>query len=295
MIQDIRLAISFIGHRKRVKLRSLLGPGSTDYLLDLWLRTAIERPDGVLRGMDDLDIAIMAGWTGDPLKFREDLQLAGFLDETPYPGVYALHDWEEHQAWVVAAPDRAARSRHAQNVRWERYRNGAKNDGARQDSNPPVAEKMPEAGPKNGETVLGECGKNTDRIPVGIRKQESGNTPLLSPSSSSTLKGIKTPPVSSSEDTAPKGAESERTGRFVRPSVQDVAAYCLERANGIDPQAFLDHYTANGWRVGKNPMRDWRAAVRQWERNQFRETKPSGKPISVAEKLLAESKGGAAT
>jgi hypothetical protein len=60
-----------------------------------------------------------------------------------------------------------------------------------------------------------------------------------------------------------------------RPSIDDVAAYCRERGNTVDPQSWMDHYTANGWKVGRNPMKDWKAAVRQWERNDLR--KPSGK------------------
>lgn len=56
--------------------------------------------------------------------------------------------------------------------------------------------------------------------------------------------------------------------RFKTPSVDDVAAYCKERKNQVDAQRFFDYYTANGWRVGKNPMKDWRAAVRTWERNE---------------------------
>jgi hypothetical protein len=46
-----------------------------------------------------------------------------------------------------------------------------------------------------------------------------------------------------------------------------VATYCQQRKNSVDPQQWLDHYTANGWKVGRNPMRDWKAAVRTWERN----------------------------
>lgn len=53
--------------------------------------------------------------------------------------------------------------------------------------------------------------------------------------------------------------------RFRPPTVQEVAAYCRERANAVDPRAFVDHYTAKGWRIGKTPMRDWRASVRTWE------------------------------
>lgn len=53
--------------------------------------------------------------------------------------------------------------------------------------------------------------------------------------------------------------------RFSPPTLDQVRAYCLERQNGIDPQSFVDYYTANGWKVGRNPMKDWQAAVRQWE------------------------------
>lgn len=56
--------------------------------------------------------------------------------------------------------------------------------------------------------------------------------------------------------------------RFVAPTVEEVSAYCRERRNGVDPQRFMDYYTANGWRVGKNKMQDWRAAVRTWEQRE---------------------------
>lgn len=50
------------------------------------------------------------------------------------------------------------------------------------------------------------------------------------------------------------------------PTLEDVKAYCQERGNRVDPERFIDYYTANGWKVGKNPMKDWKAAVRTWER-----------------------------
>lgn len=53
-----------------------------------------------------------------------------------------------------------------------------------------------------------------------------------------------------------------------RPTVEQVSAYCKERGNAVDPQQWFDHYEANGWKVGRNPMRDWKAAVRTWEKNQ---------------------------
>ena len=55
--------------------------------------------------------------------------------------------------------------------------------------------------------------------------------------------------------------------RFIPPTVDEVTDYCNERQNGVDPERFVDYYTANGWRVGKNSMKDWKAAVRTWERS----------------------------
>ena len=53
--------------------------------------------------------------------------------------------------------------------------------------------------------------------------------------------------------------------RFSPPSLEEVKAYCKERKNSVDAQRFIDYYTSNGWKVGKNPMKDWKAAVRNWE------------------------------
>jgi len=55
--------------------------------------------------------------------------------------------------------------------------------------------------------------------------------------------------------------------RFVKPTLEEVKAYCKERKNNVDAERFYSYYESNGWRVGKNPMKDWRASVRTWERN----------------------------
>ena len=53
--------------------------------------------------------------------------------------------------------------------------------------------------------------------------------------------------------------------RFTPPTVEEVRAYCLERKNGIDPQAFIDHYASANWMRGKTKISDWKACVRTWE------------------------------
>ena len=54
-----------------------------------------------------------------------------------------------------------------------------------------------------------------------------------------------------------------------KPSIDEIKSYCLERKNKVNPENFFNYYESNGWRVGKNPMKDWRAAVRTWEKNNF--------------------------
>lgn len=55
--------------------------------------------------------------------------------------------------------------------------------------------------------------------------------------------------------------------RFKAPSVEEVQAYCTERGNNIDAQHFIDYYSARGWMLGKNHIKDWKACIRTWERN----------------------------
>ena len=62
-----------------------------------------------------------------------------------------------------------------------------------------------------------------------------------------------------------KNINNKKT-RFEKPTVDEVKQYCLERNNNIDAEHFIDHYEANGWKVGKNSMKDWKATIRTWER-----------------------------
>lgn len=66
--------------------------------------------------------------------------------------------------------------------------------------------------------------------------------------------------------------------RFTPPSLEEVRAYCLERKNTVDPEKFIAHYTSNGWKVGRNPMKDWRAAIHStWEKGEtFGKPRASG-------------------
>ena len=65
-------------------------------------------------------------------------------------------------------------------------------------------------------------------------------------------------------------------GRFTPPTLQEVQVYCMNRHNNVDPEKFVDFYSAKGWMIGKNKMKDWKAAVRTWEKGE-REVKKDEK------------------
>lgn len=68
--------------------------------------------------------------------------------------------------------------------------------------------------------------------------------------------------------------KSKTASRFTPPTLDEVKAYCSERGNNVDAQRFIDYYTANGWKVGRNSMKDWKAAVRTWERSNDNKAAP---------------------
>lgn len=103
-------------------------------------------------------------------------------------------------------------------------------------------------------------------------------------------------PVIQSNTKSLSVSESEKTHRFVPPTVEEVAAYCSERNNGINAEAFVDFYTAKGWKVGKDSMKDWKASVRTWEQrrkdelpkivtNDYRKHNPT-QPKQMTKELL---------
>lgn len=63
--------------------------------------------------------------------------------------------------------------------------------------------------------------------------------------------------------------------RFVKPTIEEIIDYCNERNNDVDADKFYDYYSSNGWKVGKNAMKDWKASVRTWEKNTTQQQKVS--------------------
>lgn len=71
-----------------------------------------------------------------------------------------------------------------------------------------------------------------------------------------------------------KNNKEGKSRAFTAPSIEDISQYCRERNNGVDPQTFYDFYESKGWFVGKNKMKDWKAAVRTWEKREKERPQP---------------------
>ena len=124
---------------------------------------------------------------------------------------------------------------------------------------------------------------------ASICKQMNTNAPVIQSESESI----------SEKETRSNERVKKSAARFTPPTVEEVAEYCRERGNGVDAEHFCSFYASKGWKAGKNPMQDWKAAVRTWEKNGFegKREKPSKAPQSFTvdeffEKALQKAYGG---
>lgn len=79
----------------------------------------------------------------------------------------------------------------------------------------------------------------------------------------------------------------KKNNRFIKPSVKEIADYCNNNNYDIDAERFYDYYESKGWKVGKAPMKDWKAAVRMWSRNNKQESKMPDFTLQRKEKKLS--------
>jgi len=137
---------------------------------------------------------------------------------------------------------------------WRRYRNGQAGGAPKGNRN---AAKQPKE--NNQETTDKQPTNNQAGTDPEPDKQANVNV---------NVKGKENGKVKEKEDKGETQSVTPVRVRFTAPEVSEVEDYCRERANGIDAHEFVDYYTANGWKQkGGNPIKDWKAAVRTWERN----------------------------
>lgn len=160
-------------------------------------------------------------------------------------------------------------------------RNGAKGGRPKTQNNPDKTQIKPRQNPDKTQNAITRAPasdvQSTDNLTLVeekknyvLYKEEPPSTPPEPPAetpSEPTDFALVAEPVQ------PATKQPAAKAKFKKPDVFEVAAYCRERQNGVDAQAFVDFYESKGWMIGKNPMKDWKAAVRTWERQ--RNTPPS--------------------
>ena len=257
MNTDIRIDIGFWTHPKTGKLIRVLGLDGVRSLQILWIWTASNRPDGYLKNMSADDIEYSADWRGATGDFFKAIE-GDWLDKDDDGDGFKLHNWKKRNPWVAECDERSGAARLSRLCR--------KN-------------------PKKGRELRGLGIKTITRDEYYLYEKD---TTVQRPyNECSTIDPQqRTTPV---PDPVPDPEPKERVFRntvdkkrpralkvFTKPDIDEIRAYCLERKNNVDPNLWLDHYISNDWKVGKNAMKDWKAAVRTWEKSSFRDTQKKG-------------------
>lgn len=211
MSRDIRIAISFKGHRKRKRLRRIIGDRADGYLIDLWISTAIDCPTGILIDWDIEDISDASGWGGNPEEFVDALIDSKWLEKNK-DNNYILHDWREHQGWVCNAPQRSASAKKAAKARWE-GKNGVLKKPINKESN---------AGSNAGRNAVGNAGRNAP-----------SPSPYPSPSPSLKESPTKTKPKLKKFEPPKKDISGLKSGTFKPPKTTTKKQFKFENLPGI--------------------------------------------------------------
>jgi len=106
--------------------------------------------------------------------------------------------------------------------------------------------------------------KRIQRAKQAIQITDYNNVPDNVPDKS---RNVRTLDIDKDKDKEEDIRNRSKNKNFIIPTYNEVKEYCNERSNNIDAEQFIDYYTSKGWMIGKNKMKDWKAAIRTWERN----------------------------
>lgn len=235
---DMRLSLDFVDHPKIRRLIRKAGYEGFYCLIKLFSMAGKIYQKGVLKGCSVEDIEDLCDWRGEQGDFIAALLSVHLLE--PSVQGYSIHDWDKHQPWLYHADQRSEQAKKAIEARWAKKR---------QDEQ------------RNSDThcIQPEDDSNTESNTLS---NTLSNTPLPLPYPSP----LPSPQPLPIHDKSDREAQKNKNAAFSKPTLEDIEAYCKERANKVEAHRFLSYYESNGWKVGKNPMKDWKAAIRTWER-----------------------------
>lgn len=149
-----------------------------------------------------------------------------------------------------------------------------------------TCEKRAQAGSLGGQAAAEqarrrEMSKNVDKT-VMEEPDDPGEASAVNTANAALLPNRTEPSTTEPNKTEQNRAEERPADkpparpRFVPPTKEAVCAYARTQGYSLDPSGFWDYYTACGWKIGKNPMRDWQAALRNWGRKEQQYARNSG-------------------
>jgi hypothetical protein len=145
---------------------------------------------------------------------------------------------------------------------------------------------------KEGRSVAGKASAEARKLLKETQQSSTNSTNVnfvQQSSTNSTVNVNDNVNVNVNDNVSVIKTNTEKSKRFIPPTLQEVENYCFDRMNNISPQHFIDHYTSNGWLVGKNKMKDWQSAIRNWERTnkQFNNNQNGTTKINDGSGLIA--------
>lgn len=240
---DIRLATDFFDHPKTMRLQAKHGAEAVLNLQRLWSWAAVNRSKGILRGMDRQSVALAAKCSIEVVGFLIEIK---FIDESP-TGKLKLHNWKKHQGYVFHSEERSTQAKKAAKARYAVDK--------KIKSTPPHKKQLVDNPPETQEN--GTCSEHA-----------GSNAPSPDP--------VPSP----DPDPDPKRLKSKP---FVPPALEEVEVRIEEKNYSVDAEAFIAFYESNGWKVGRNKMKSWRAALVTWHKKEAsRSGAPSGEAALAA-------------
>lgn len=270
----IKLSTDLFGNPK-IRCLMALPEGQSAVLLWVFLLTAAGRTnDGGRIGLTDTlpytpdTLAVQVGLPKETVEAGLEQLFAFDMLRVDPEGFLWIRSWEEHQEKPAQAEPQDERERNR--IRKAKSRAAKNNqspapepsDACSAEVTADVTEKAVTCHTDVTDPVTEKAVTCHTAVTADVKKSHSPNKDIdieaETEAEAELLSAGGRPPALS---------DKKQKNVFRPPTVEQVAAFCKARGSRVDPRQFVDYYTANGWRVGRNKMSDWQAAVRTWERN----------------------------
>ena len=271
----IKLSTDLFGNPK-IRCLMALPEGQSAVLLWVFLLTAAGRTnDGGRIGLTDTlpytpdTLAVQVGLPKETVEAGLEQLFAFDMLRVDPEGFLWIRSWEEHQEKPAQTEPQDERERNR--IRKAKSRAAKNNQSPAPEPSDACSAEVTEAVTEKPVTCHTDVTEDVTEkavtchtdVTADVKKSHSPNKDIDIEAETEAEAEL----LLSAGGRPPALSDKKQKNIFRPPTVEQVAAFCKARGSRVDPRQFVDYYTANGWRVGRNKMSDWQAAVRTWERN----------------------------